>query len=367
VWSENQKWSVGDVLNEKPLTLVSGLAQVRFSSGATVILAGPASISALNPLQATLHNGRVTVQVPESAHGFTLRTNGLDVVDLGTEFGITHQLPGENPTTEVVVFEGSVQATSSSQATSIPMIMHRGDASRLSASGSLLPVQFKDHGYIRAMPSELAAASLERDLEAWYRFDDTTGTQVVDSSGNGHHGMIKNSTVETMSTTGRINRAFRFDGKSHVLVPNHANLSLKEFSLHAWVRPQEKQGSDAQILSKTDSYGLAIPSNKAMKFYFWHMDRVIDHTFIPGEWVNLIATFDGTVRRFYVNGVRIASINSPVPPISREPLRLGTLYQRTPTNSVNFNGDIDDIRIYRRALSEHDVRLLYLSAAQTSP
>ena len=367
VWSTDDQWAVGDALGEKHLTLMSGLAQVRFSSGATLILAGPASLSVIDPLHATLHHGRVTVRVPESAHGFVLKTDGLDVVDLGTEFGMTQQLTGENPGVDVLVFEGSVQATAQTQATSLPRIMHRGDASRLSARSSLLPVKFQANGYVRAMPSELIAAQLERDLEVWYRFDETAGTQVLDSSGHGHHGTLQGNTAKAMATAGRINGAFQFNGSSQVVVSNHPNLTLQEFTLHAWIRPQDKQGRDAQILSKQGSYGLALPNNTAMKFYFWHMDRVIDHDFTPSEWVNLIATFDGTVRRFYVNGIRIATITSPAPPISPEPLRLGSLGKYAPNSHVNFRGDIDDIRIYRRALSENDVRLLYLSATQITP
>ncbi len=365
-WPQGTSYSVGDSIGAKSFALKKGLAQIRFSSGATMIVTGPAQISVQSPKLATLHNGRITMRVPETAHGFAIQTTGLQVVDLGTEFGVSQQFDQNQPGAEIIVFEGSVEAATP-DVTSLPKILRRGEASRINSQGALEQTPYNEKGYIRVMPNELAAAHLEKDIEAWYKFEEKSGTHVSDASGNGHHGVLRYGKIDDMATTGRINGAFEFSGATHVEIPNHPQLTLNEFTLHAWVKPQQKQGGDAQILSKQGSYGLALPDNAAMKFYFWHMDRVIDHAFTPQEWVNLIATFDGTVRRFYVNGVRIATINSPSPPISKEPLRLGTLENRSPDPFRHFKGTIDDIRIYRRALNENEVRLLYLSADNPLP
>jgi hypothetical protein len=105
-----------------------------------------------------------------------------------------------------------------------------------------------------------------------------------------------------------------------------------------------------------------MPRNQAMKFYFWDVDREVDWPFALNKWVNLCATFDGETRRFYVDGVRIASITSPPAPVVLDrPLFIGALRYSTLTNSF-FRGAIDDLRIYHRALSDNEVHLLYLSA-----
>jgi hypothetical protein len=127
------------------------------------------------------------------------------------------------------------------------------------------------------------------------------------------------------------------------------------------VRPDEKQHTDAQIISKRGSYGLAMPRNEAMKFYFWDMDRVVDRPFTPGRWVNVCATFDGSIRRFYVDGVRIYTNTSPTPPQTRQDLRIGGLYGDNDSDHT-FQGAIDEVRIYDRALSDDEVRLLHLQA-----
>ncbi len=350
---------VGESVGNRTLFLTSGLAQLRFTSGATVILHGPSTFTPRSSRGGKLDNGQVVARVPESASGFTIESDLTRVVDLGTEFGFTTTAPAGN---EVHVFNGLVQIFATPSATSLPQALHRGEAVSITARGVIATAKFDERGFVRAMPAELASPSLKLGLVAHWRLDDTTGTMARDDSGHNHHGTLHGTTFDRVKVQGQINNAVRLTEKSHIEVPDHPAFRLVEMTIHAWVKPEEPQHFDAQIISKAGNYGLAMPRNQAMKFYFWDVDREVDWPFALNKWVNLCATFDGETRRFYVDGVRIASITSPPAPVVLDrPLFIGALRYSTLTNSF-FRGAIDDLRIYHRALSDNEVHLLYLSA-----
>ncbi len=89
------------------LELATGLVEITFNDGAVVVLEGPATFDVDSPGRAQLHEGRLAAVVPDRAHGFEVATARLNVVDLGTEFGLMAEPEG---TTEVHVFNGLVKA-----------------------------------------------------------------------------------------------------------------------------------------------------------------------------------------------------------------------------------------------------------------
>jgi hypothetical protein len=104
VWEESRGAKQrGESLTPGWLHLKSGAVQIEFSRGARVVLEGPADLELMNDNEAYLRSGKLRAQVPEPAHGFTVRTPDFAVVDYGTEFGCS--LAGA---AEVHVFNGLV-------------------------------------------------------------------------------------------------------------------------------------------------------------------------------------------------------------------------------------------------------------------
>jgi hypothetical protein len=90
------------------IELSRGLAEITFDVGAKVLIEGPAALTIDSATQATLAFGQLTAQVPEQAIGFTIETPMVNVVDLGTEFGVRVSPQGM---TDVAVFSGKVVAS----------------------------------------------------------------------------------------------------------------------------------------------------------------------------------------------------------------------------------------------------------------
>ncbi|MEQ9070972.1 MAG: FecR domain-containing protein, partial [Gimesia chilikensis] len=87
----------------KQLWLKSGIARIRFESGAGVVLEGPAQIELNSSMNAKLNYGKLAAYVPDEAHGFTVDTPKMEIVDQGTRFGTVVDPLGK---AEVHVFEG---------------------------------------------------------------------------------------------------------------------------------------------------------------------------------------------------------------------------------------------------------------------
>ena len=97
----------GTALEPGTLTLVEGLAQVDFFSGASITLSGPTEIELKSRKLAILHRGRVRADVPPAARGFEIQTADVRLEDLGTSFGIVARDKGKS---NVIVFDGEVRA-----------------------------------------------------------------------------------------------------------------------------------------------------------------------------------------------------------------------------------------------------------------
>lgn len=113
VQADNCKWAGSDLptavnskLNAGTLALVEGIATLRFKNGATVTIEAPTTLRILSAMHCRLIEGSLTAEVPEPAHGFTVDTLDIKVVDLGTRFGLT---AGSTGNSQVRVFEGEVE------------------------------------------------------------------------------------------------------------------------------------------------------------------------------------------------------------------------------------------------------------------
>lgn len=98
---------VGSELVAGRLKIERGLATVHFASGAQVTLEAPAELELEDSLHGTLLTGTAVINVPESAHGFTITTPTAIAIDHGTSFAVTVNANAKTSTIEVL--EGLVE------------------------------------------------------------------------------------------------------------------------------------------------------------------------------------------------------------------------------------------------------------------
>ena len=147
-WSQREKPEGSFLTAGEILDLEVGLAEIEFSSGAKLILQGPARFIASGHNLSRLEHGRLAAVVPESAHGFTVRTPGMDVVDLGTEFGVS---VSTNHKADVHVFKGTVEVTSVTKSGEKETIqLHQHDAVEYDkTAGGIVPISVDTKQFVR--------------------------------------------------------------------------------------------------------------------------------------------------------------------------------------------------------------------------
>jgi len=115
--AQNCRWTDGsgptDLRAGTVLSLDRGLAELKFRSGAAVLIEGPTRLTLLSENSARLERGRLTGKVSGPIKGFELFSPRGKIIDLGTEFGVSVASTGR---TDVYVFDGRVQAIADSSA-----------------------------------------------------------------------------------------------------------------------------------------------------------------------------------------------------------------------------------------------------------
>jgi PKD repeat protein len=209
-----------------------------------------------------------------------------------------------------------------------------------------------------------AGTSVKPGLVAAYGFEEPNGTQVIDASGYGNHGTISGATRVATTQFGNV---LRFNGSNNwVTVNDSASLDLSGgLTLEAWVRPTASTSSWDTVLLKEQTGGLAYSlylyanatanyPNTTINIGGSEKELSAGPSSVPvNAWTHLAATYDGATQKLYVNGVLVGSRpQTGAITLSNGALRIGG-------NSVwgteFFAGDIDEIRIYNRALTQTEI------------
>ena len=210
----------------------------------------------------------------------------------------------------------------------------------------------------------------------------TLDGDVLDSSGNGHDG----TTVgEPAFVEGQVGMALDFDGVDDLVELGKLDV-VGQITLAAWIKPDDFEINDARIITKAQEWGgddhwwmLSTISETSLRFRLKTDEGPTTATLISdpvletGVFTHVAATWDGSTMRIYKDGVEVASQDKGGTAVAVDPevsAAIGSqpsdAFASDPSHVVKFfDGLIDDVRIYSRALSEGE--LLYLAGARAIP
>ena len=211
--------------------------------------------------------------------------------------------------------------------------------------------------------TSIAQADITTGLQAWWKFDEGSGTTALDSSGNSNNGTLTNSPLYVTGKIGPYALIFS-PASSYVSTGAVSGLTLTSFTFAAWINVtaypvfsayaaivhNDIGGSPTGIYEESTS-GFVVVAGGGTGVAKW----LIPASSVPiGGWHHIVATYDGTTYAMYLDGVAAGStyVDSNYSD-GAVPYAIGR------GNASYFNGSIDDVRIYNRALSSSDVTQLY--------
>ena len=197
--------------------------------------------------------------------------------------------------------------------------------------------------------------SLTDGLVAYYPFD----SHANDVSGNGHHGEVHGATL----VKGKFGNAYSFNGKDSRIKLSASAIQGIELTVNLWIK------------TKDNDYGLVSGANQSSEneyvIYFYpflapHYHSDYKNTNISvsdNQWHSLTVVTKIAQTRVYVDGLPKQTLRYG----SKTPFKVEGLWLGGEQDSLNggwelsqqFEGIMDELRIYNRALTDFEIQNLY--------
>jgi hypothetical protein len=226
-------------------------------------------------------------------------------------------------------------------------------------------------------------------LVSWWPFT----SNALDSSGNGNHGSVIGAKL-TSDRFGKANSAYFFDytkwspgsGGDQIYVPYNSMFNTSNISVSAWAyRNSAGYSGQGMTIINRFQYGYSSPNGQT-----WSMNTQPTFEIVTGvasawgsslsstqpsigisgpkldilKWKHLVFTFDGIFLKQYCDGIIVDSVASSglkINTAGNSGLSIGVSDQANGHWSP-FDGKIDDIGIWNRALSACEISKLYLAS-----
>jgi len=202
-----------------------------------------------------------------------------------------------------------------------------------------------------------------KDYIAYWKFDEGYGNIAHDYSGNGNNGTIYGATW----VDGVIGKALSFDGvDDYVEVPHSDSLMPSAFTVAVWFKVYNWTSQFARVLEKGGytvggGYGIEGNPNGDGKIQLVIWNGTASQTFETSTvlsfntWYFFVGVFDGRNVKVYLNG-NLERSGTATMTTNTYKLVIG----RWAAASGNFwNGIIDEVRIYNRALTAEEIANIY--------
>lgn len=359
------------------LQLSQGTVELTFKSGVKSVIMAPADLTLNDSLY--LKEGTAWFQVPKGAEGFMVRTRELDIVDLGTEFGV---LAKADDYDEVHVLKGRVQVTARRDEKE-STILTAGQAREVDLFGRLDTIPAKESAFLTSLPESIP--------HLHWSFDQEDGFQV-----KGSHPAVADITTTALSaptfTEGKHGSAISLDGITQHLEtdwngfagnrPRTVSFWLKlpvggdykeNPGIVGWGDRTQENGKWKITLANQDG------SSSAKLQLSWGSTWLTSQSSIqPGQWQHITVTSNGELNdegfphaEFYMNGTKQAAsyqglkgaesfldLGTTTMTHGAAPLMIGSdLYTNQKSRNL-FRGQIDELFIFDGHMTELDVKKL---------
>ena len=391
-WSGDNAPTKGDFLTEGALQLSSGLVQIEFLSGVSLVVEGNAAFDIISPDEMRLVRGKLRAHVPEHAIGFQIHTNRGTALDLGTEFALDltedncelHVIDGEvewhpKDEKEILLTGGKGLRLSDDKPAAI-----EAEPTRFTSAGDLAKkVAHHQDNRFQAWLQHSAELQQRGDIVAYFPMTDLQTWSRSLTPARGEFGPGSIVAAEQVEGRWPDKKALDFSPNgSRVRVTVPGEFQQLTFSTWAKINSLDRQYNG---LFLTDNYDEGKPhwqiTEEGRLFFsiklpgttFHHVNLspvIWDHS-TSQRWIHLVTTYDVPSRTcsHYLNGELISQEQAPEEK-QLNSLTIGNAQignwglptKNEPEFAVrNLNGRLDEFSIFSSALTPDEVSSLYQS------
>ncbi|SHI63923.1 FecR family protein [Rubritalea squalenifaciens DSM 18772] len=360
-YPEDVDYEAGELVSGAIVELKQGSVELNINSGVVAVVEAPALFKMVDEYTLELKNGNSWFSVSPQGHGFTVKTPQMEVVDLGTEFGVV-----VDPTTadeQVHVLRGRVQVSSLLKMKDVQTLT-TGQACKVSMDGGLETIPVAQDSFLKGLPDGLTYLEWSLDEptnKAFAATGNMAGLEDVVSS-------VVRGKIDVVP--GRKDRARRFHPNNGFIQTTWPGVDAdRPRTISAWVKYPKKPDAiptgaiiewgnpdlNAAKWRVTINAGGDAGKVGALRTEF-SRGYVIGTTDLrDGEWHHVVSVYDGSGRgdastiKLYVDGKQEEISEYKVN-------RVGTIVGRPGADPCligrNFRGTIDDVRVYQGAYPE---------------
>lgn len=353
--------------------LERGLVDLRFDGGVSVFIEAPATFAVVSGKRVVLHNGRLSANVPPEGVGFTVETPEAEVIDFGTEFSVDVA----TGTSEVHVFEGLVRVQPRSPSNGEPVDavdLHTSQAVKIEgATETPVEIELATDRFIRTFDESRRryARTVKRfEALAFYRMairdqglacvpEQYSGVVLTGDGKRPPHarGVFAGGSLRVLADS--VGRGGRVD--------TSPPLQTGQFTLTAFVYLEAKARDGivaTNIQNDGGNFALALDEKGILRATIRGNDGNLlsvssDASVELRTWRHIVMTVDGQRFCLYEGGRLDASL--PCQPLADS--KADVLWFGTDADGVSlWDGRIDEVALFDRALSEAEVTELYQAA-----
>ena len=359
--------------------LQQGTVELVFAGGSRATIQGPADFRVISSKVLQMRRGSAWFDIVDGDHGFTVATRNLEVVDLGTEFGVIADPIGQD---EVHVFKGKVRAQCLRwQKTSEELTA--GTSRQVDPIGQLKPIASRPEAFLKKLPDGLAYLHLPFDelnsghFEMKGSFPGASGIIPRLVSEGGSPRLVPGVAGNALSLSGKGDHvATEWPGFSGIAprtvsfwlkVDPSINLSMLP-SIVGWGDYRVPGGKWKSMLEQKSPGAPAYPRISFSEYTYDAPTSVND-----GKWHHLAMTYSGRIGEnghpevgIFVDGVNqsltyrdffidpdVQRLPKTRTHIGAMPLGIGSIIDE---GSATFTGLIDELKIHAGVLSAEDIQ-----------
>ncbi len=207
-------------------------------------------------------------------------------------------------------------------------------------------------------------------LVGWWPFNGNAN----DESGNGNHGTVNGATL-TADRSGVANSAFSFKN-SYIIIPNNNKYNINNYTISIWIKskninPQVTVVRNNYLNASNEHFSISM--NYSINENIAFTTKYNNPNCSPGYWEtisktqnviddkyhNIIGTVNGNTINLYIDGLLVQTKKTNYSLSSNcwgGDIQIGRNWSKDPSF---FDGNLDDIAIYNRALTDQEVKQLY--------